>query len=225
MHILIISDTHFDPWYDAKKARFIKRLIGKADQVIINGDLWESFLWSFDAFMQSKWSELFPILKAKNTIYIYGNHDAEHLSDKRAKLFSVRQVPEWQIEVGGTLFTIRHGDEYDLLFQKWSRNPLMSPFVHHPWVVRLMLFIEQLTMQFLDIHYSQKKLQTFNEEIKQKAKNKLLPHEFLITGHTHSAELDLTSRFANSGFIRNGLAQYLEITQAGQVILHEERYD
>lgn len=225
MHILIISDTHFDPWYDAKKANFLKQLIKKANQVIINGDLWESFLWQFEDFVNSKWAELFPLLKAKKTIYIYGNHDEEKLSDNRVSLFSVKQVPEWQIELGKTLFTIRHGDEYDLLFQKWSRHPLGALFLHHPWVIRLMLFIEQLTMKLLDIHYSQKKLQTFNEEIKEKAKNKMLPHEFLITGHTHSAELDLDSRFANSGFIRNGLAQYLEITPNGQVILHEERYD
>jgi predicted phosphodiesterase len=225
MYILIISDTHFDPWYDPKKALFLKRLIRNADQAVINGDLWESFFWSFNDFIKSKWSELFPLLKAKNAIYIYGNHDAEHLSDKRAKLFSVWQLPEWQIELGGTLFTIRHGDEYDLLFQKWSRSFLGNLFLHNPLVIRLMLFVERLAMQFLDIHYSQKKLQTFNEEIKEKAKNKLLPHEFLITGHTHSAELDMTSRFANSGYIRNGLAQYLEITKAGQLILHEERYD
>ena len=225
MHILIISDTHFDPWYEPAKAQFLKRLIREADQVVINGDFWDSFLWSFDDFLKSRWSELFPLLKAKNAIYIYGNHDAEHLSDSRAKLFSVHQLPEWQIEVGGTLYTIRHGDEYDLLFQKWSRSPLGRVFLHHPLVIRLMLLVERLIMRFLDIHYSQRKLQTFNEEIKQKIKNKLLLHEFLITGHTHSAELDRASRFANSGFIRNGLAQYLEITQAGEILLHEERYD
>ena len=225
MHILIISDTHFDPWYEPAKAQFLKRLIRAADQVVINGDFWDSFLWSFDEFLNSRWSELFPLLKAKNTIYIYGNHDAEHLSDSRAKLFSVQQLPEWQIEIGETLYTVRHGDEYDLLFQKWSRSPLGNMILHRPFVIRVMLFLEKLTMQLLDIHYSQKKLQTFIEEIKEKAQHALMSHEFLITGHTHSAELDLVSRFANSGFIRNGLAQYLEITKTGEILLHEERYD
>ncbi|HCC84872.1 MAG TPA: hypothetical protein DEP87_04280 [Candidatus Pacebacteria bacterium] len=224
MKTVIFSDTHFDPWFEPKKYAYLARLIQQADQVIINGDLWESILWTFDEFIKSPWSGLFSLLKAKKTIYIYGNHDAIKFSDERVQLFSTRQVTEWKIQTENKHYLIQHGDQYDLTFHKWSRHPIGKILAHNPLIVRGMLLTEKFCMRWLDIHYSQNQLQKFNQEIKQEISGLLAPQEILITGHTHSAEIDEAHQFANSGFIRNGLAQYLEIDVAGALILHEDRY-
>jgi len=87
--ILLFSDSHLHPPI-FKKAYFdrLVNLIEQADQVIINGDFWEGYFYSFDQFVNSKWNQLFPLLKQKHTIYLPGNHDLMSKLDKRTNLFS-----------------------------------------------------------------------------------------------------------------------------------------
>jgi predicted phosphodiesterase len=88
MKILVISDVHLDNAFEKPKYRFLKKIIRRADRVIINGDFWDGYLVKFQQFIQSPWKSLFPLLKSKKTIYIYGNHDKKILSDKHTALFS-----------------------------------------------------------------------------------------------------------------------------------------
>ncbi|KUK82735.1 MAG: Metallo-dependent phosphatase, partial [Microgenomates bacterium 39_6] len=87
MKTLIFSDTHLTDRLDPKKMAFLKKIINKADQVIINGDFWDGAFISFDQFLSSPWQELFSLLKKKQTIYIYGNHDKKERCGKGVSLF------------------------------------------------------------------------------------------------------------------------------------------
>ena len=63
MKILVFSDTHLSSTFEEKKFNLLKEIISRADRVIINGDFWEGYLISFKEFLDSRWKELFPLLK------------------------------------------------------------------------------------------------------------------------------------------------------------------
>ena len=92
MKYLVFSDTHLTPKFDHRKFSVLKEAIDQADRAVICGDFWEGFGNSFDDFVSSKWSEtLFPLLKKKKTVYLYGNHDKKEYANDRVSLFSVKQ--------------------------------------------------------------------------------------------------------------------------------------
>jgi predicted MPP superfamily phosphohydrolase len=88
MQTLIFSDTHLTKGFNRKKYEFLREIIEPVDRVIINGDFWDGYLTSFDKFVNSEWQKLFPLLKEKQTIYLYGNHDKTKWCDSRVNLFS-----------------------------------------------------------------------------------------------------------------------------------------
>ena len=102
MNILVFSDTHLYLPFDGKKFNFLKKIISDSDQVIINGDFFDDYMISFDEFIKSPWNQLFPLLKKKKAIYIFGNHDQEKFSDKRLNLFSDVQVTSYKLQVTGS---------------------------------------------------------------------------------------------------------------------------
>ena len=109
MRTLIISDTHLTHRFDERKYYFLEKLISSYDHVILNGDFWDGYTTTFDKFVNSKWSGLFPLLKAKNAIYLFGNHDQERYTDERVNLFSVEQKKSHTIEIGIDTYHIEHG--------------------------------------------------------------------------------------------------------------------
>jgi len=224
MQTLIFSDTHLLPFFDQKKADFLIKLIQAADRVIINGDFWDGDLWSFEAFVKSPWQQLFPVLKSKETIYIYGNHDKMSKADSRVNLFSDQQDMEIRLTYGKRTFIITHGHQYDLTFHQWFKSPLGKLLVHNKLFLYGLMLGEEILMRCWDKRISQKKLRWINEEIKIQMESKTQPDTWLVCGHTHSAELDLKNQFVNSGFIRAGFGQYLTINDVGFIELHEAHY-
>jgi predicted MPP superfamily phosphohydrolase len=109
MKILVFSDTHLTHVFEEKKYVFLKKVIESADQVIINGDFWDGYLTSFDAFISSRWNNLFPLLKQKKAVYIFGNHDKACFSDKRTSFFSDIQTKKYSF-VDGMTFYFEHGN-------------------------------------------------------------------------------------------------------------------
>jgi len=95
MKYIIFSDTHLGKDYEEKRALFLKEVIKDCDKVIIAGDFWEGLQITFDQFINSPWKELFPYLKKKNTVYIYGNHDPKGSCDERVSLFSSKQAQQY----------------------------------------------------------------------------------------------------------------------------------
>src|SRR4051812_43742823 len=106
--VLVISDTHLGQVFQPAKFALLVRLINQADQVIINGDFWERYLCSWDEFISSPWRQLFPLLRDKKAVYLFGNHDLEELSDYRREKFSTVQAQSYELESGGRLFHLEH---------------------------------------------------------------------------------------------------------------------
>jgi len=212
MKNLIFSDTHLTPKYEPKKLAVLKDAIEQADQVIINGDFWEGMAYRFEDFVTSSWSkELFPLLKKKKAVYLFGNHDKERLTDSRADLFSNKQMKQYSFKSGENTYFVEHGD-------------LLFPLPDLPLILRVTLEgVENIIFKIFGKTFIRFAYERFNNSIKRKILGKFKENEFLITGHTHYAEVDLKSHYINSGFNNYGIAQYLYI-ENGKVTAIEKRY-
>jgi predicted phosphodiesterase len=214
MKTLIFSDTHLSDRFEEGKFVFLKGLIERADRVIINGDFWDGHLVSFDTFLKSPWSGLFPLLKAKQTVYVYGNHDRKEFCDGRETLFSVSQCARFELVDHGTAYVFEHGNH--VLPSIDERLPLPEPVF--TLSTRVYTAIEKFITQ------RTKKTTRFwgkfiNDSLKKRNRNS----HFAVFGHTHFAEFDAPRKFAVTGFIQHGLAQYLLI-ENGVISPHEENY-
>ena len=109
MKILVISDLHLTTRFDQKKCEFLEKLISRADKVIINGDFWSYYSCTFGEFVRSEWKALFPLLREKQAVYIYGNHDFRKWTNKRVHLFSVRQAEKYEYRYEKNKIIIEHG--------------------------------------------------------------------------------------------------------------------
>lgn len=203
MKVLVFSDTHLTNNFEEKKYIFLERLIKNADQVIINGDFWDGHLISLEQFLLSPWSKLFPLLKSKNTVYIYGNHDREAFSSNKIALFSTLQKKQYILKSGLSTFIIEHGNR--LLPSFDEQLPFPEWFFHGSTIVYTAIehFLTKtfrISPRFWGKWLNNKLRQTISE-----SKN------YYVFGHTHFAEFDLKHKFINTGFIQHGLAQYLMI--------------
>lgn len=220
MRILIISDLHLEDRVEEKKCRFLENLFTSVDQIIINGDLWEGYLIQFSQFLDSPYRRLFPLLKKKNTIYLYGNHDAAPLSDKRISQFSTHQTHKHTLTLNGQTLQIEHGDR-------------VSPFMKHDNRVLQMTrkptvrFLNQVE-QFMIRHLGRKSLalvhKKLNKQVKENIKSELKAGDIFVCGHTHYSEFNLKEQFINTGLVKYGVAQYL-IIDNGKLYPKEEWYD
>lgn len=224
MRILIFSDTHLYLPFDQKKFDYLKKIIEPADQVIINGDFFDGYMIKFEDFVKSEWNKLFPLLKSKKAIYIYGNHDQKILSDQRVNLFSVKQTDQFQLKIGNKIFLFEHGQRFrktpDLLSKK---NPIFMTIAG--LIVRLVHFIRQLLTNIFGRNFLKLRFSYRNYFTKKKAIKTIKKNEFLIIGHNHWAEVDEKNHFACCGAILYCFAQYLTIDSSAKITFHEEWYE
>lgn len=220
MNTLIFSDTHLGPVFEEKKFNFLKNKIIEADQVIINGDFWEGYLFSFDQFLTSPWSLLFPYLKDKNTVYIYGNHDKKIQSSEKTNLFSSIQTSQYTQRLNGHKLIIEHGNNY--VHGEKNNNQVLT--LRKEFIQRIMDRVERLIMRNGGKKMMHSLVGHMNAVIKRKIVDGIGKDEILVCGHTHVAEFDLPRKFINSGIVRHGLAQYLEIVGTS-ITPKEEWYD
>ena len=214
MNILVISDTHLSLPFEEKKFRFLETLINKHDQVIINGDFWEGFVISYDKFVLSPWKSLFPLLKKKNSIYIFGNHDPEEYGNGSFDAFSMIQTDNYRAEVNGHTFLLEHGHRL-LPLDSGDENKRRR-------ATKNMDRLEKYMIKGFGAKY-QKLLKSYNKKIKKKLVSELKESEYYVCGHTHCAEIDHKNRFINTGVIKHGLAQYLVIHD-NTAHLKQEKY-
>lgn len=225
MNILVFSDTHLYLPFDQKKFEFLKKIISESDQVIINGDFFDDYMISFADFIKSPWSQLFPLLKNKKAIYIFGNHDQEIFSDKRTSLFSVKRTSEYRIKINDKIFVFTHGQQFrktaDLSIKNMdSFMPLVTLIMNIAHKVR-QIMVNIFGRNFLSLRFAYRNIAT-----KEKAIKIIKENEFIIVGHNHWAEVDEKNRFACNGAILYGFAQYLTVDSSTSMItLHEEWYD
>lgn len=215
--VLIFSDTHLSHRFDPAQFKFLKEAIESVDQVIINGDFWDKYETTFDQFINSKWQQLFILLKKKNAIYIYGNHDFKDFSDEQTAVFSDQQGDECWVKTGDYLLKINHGHQvvpsweikYPRIFQHRSMLRLGSRLM----TAGVKLAKEKfLSVTFVDKNFHAKRWSRQLEE-----------NEILVCGHTHVAEYNPDKKYINTGVIRWGLGQYLLI-ENGQLDLIRSRY-
>lgn len=222
MKRLIFSDTHLSSKFEPALFDYITHLVDSVDQVIINGDFWDSYLMSFDEFVNSEWRHLFPILLKKNTIYVLGNHDEAESIDERANLFSVEQLGEYRFKAGGKTVIVAHGHkiapEFDGTFPgitkkfghfyphvyNLSRSPSAWGKIYRPIKKRHYL-------------YNMRRLHKF-------ALESLNDSELLICGHSHVQLDDREHGFINIGPTQQGVAHYL-IIDGGKFTLEEKNYE
>ncbi|MCR4329861.1 MAG: metallophosphoesterase family protein [Candidatus Roizmanbacteria bacterium] len=218
MRVLIFSDTHLYHSFDKKKYVFLRNIITKADRVVINGDFWDGYLTTFDRFVESKWKDLFPLLKKKQAIYLYGNHDKKTWSDERVKLFSVDQRESVVLDFGNYRLLIEHGDKIvhkiDALLPWLPRHAIFGYL--SDYFQRLgMLSMGEAFFAFWDSKN--------NEKMMKHAQNISKQNEILVCGHTHLAQLAINKHFANSGIIRFGCGQYL-LVENEEIKLIKDHY-
>lgn len=218
MKILIISDTHLEQ-FDDKKFVFLKKIISGADRVILNGDFWEGQSMSLDNFLNSPWKQLFPLLKQKKAIYIYGNHDKEELNHKRTDIFSDIQTNQYSYLSGDITYIFEHGHRF-CPFPAYRKNSLK----YFPFLVKLEDNLEKFIIKIFGKGFFKLYCTRYNNKMKKLIKNELLNNQFFICGHTHLPEIDIKNKFANPGFIKYGYGSYLMIND-GKIKLYEERYD
>lgn len=228
MRILIVSDIHLTNKFNKQKFDFLSRIINSADKVILNGDIWDSWFTDFDHFVNSKWNCLFPLLLAKRTVYIYGNHDSKKDCDSRIKLFSVFADNEFVLKSKDQTFLITHGDVllqdtaslkeklYNFILKKTDRS------FAGDLVRRLIHLIEWIGFKILGPkHMNHSSISQKNNSIlKNKNRN---TNQWLVCGHTHCAQINQRHRFANSGSIDYGFASYLMINN-GVIKIYKKSY-
>jgi predicted phosphodiesterase len=181
---------------------------------------------TFDEFLKSKWSGLFPLMKSKKCIYIYGNHDRKEWCDDRIFQFCDEAHNKYHYKKEGVDLLITHGHlisndsitndtfiKYDRMFNKF--NKLNQSYRVYIILQRSLLFLmgESRYAKFY------KKL---NNPHLQYA-NSLPNNQILVAGHTHSPAFMPEKKYINVGFINFGLSFYLHIDN-GKLSLESERY-
>lgn len=201
MRLLIISDNHLTDHFDQQNYDYLTTIIAQADKVVINGDFWDRYLTSFDDFMNSKWSGLFPLLLSKHAVYIYGNHDEEKYSDDRRNLFSEHATHIWETEIDGVKLHFEHGHHISLLSSGDEPGTYAQIFI---------------SLESLGRHISNKLvnkiLQPLNDKMINWAKTNLQPDQILVCGHTHIQQKAVQVQFLNSGLNCYGFKQFITIT-------------
>src|SRR3990172_1424130 len=92
MKILVFSDSHLTDKFEEKKFYFLKKIIRQSDFVIINGDFWDGYLTTFNRFISSNWSKLFPLLKLNKILTIAVGSILENVSLLQLMLKRVNRI-------------------------------------------------------------------------------------------------------------------------------------
>lgn len=223
MKTLLFSDTHLLATFYEGKYKFLKKIIQNSDRVVIVGDFWEGKLISFDDFVNSDWNKLFPLLKQKHTVYVYGNHDKEKYCDKRVKLFSDKQTTKYSLKQGDMLFKVKHGNTKQIKYVFIKRLTKITRMSQRFYYNHLHEGLEHILVEAFGPKILQVLFKRYNSTLKKTEKPLLSDNEYLVCGHTHAAELDLKNHFINTGIIRHGIGQYVVIN-GNKIELHDERY-
>jgi len=210
--VTIISDCHLDQTFNAQQYAYLEQVIDASDQFIINGDFWADKHISFDAFVSSPWSRLFPKLKEKNTYYIFGNHDMPALCDERMDLFCTHAGFQLKLKAGNLSFHIEHGH----LLSPQIVLHILQLFEFHPQLLsRLTRPVGIFNEIALDI--MQATNSTIAQRINRSYKKKRLcvsqSDEYFVMGHTHVSEYDEKKKYINLGRTHGRQFSYLTIHQ------------
>ncbi|HEB14010.1 MAG TPA: hypothetical protein ENI09_01190 [candidate division WWE3 bacterium] len=208
--LIVFSDTHLTHhWFNPKKFRYLANIIRSADQVAIVGDFWDGMRCSFDQFIQSPWKALFPLLKSKDAIYLYGNHDLEEWCDERVNRFSTLQAEAVDITVGTFNLRLEHG--HRIAPDPITKNPKLLNIPMIGWADYI--FTSAIPMVLFGDRWAKVSGRVPTHLMRERAKWASANGQWLICGHSHSAQVDPAIRYANSGFVGSGWAKYLRVDE------------
>ena len=206
MEWLILSDLHLNSKVKPSKLNFLLNLVGRYDNIIINGDLYEAKYTDPNKFINSGYKPLLDLFKAKNTIYLWGNHDPQKKGEIVAKYFAKKHLPYYKITLGNKKYHIEHGHrlstpETEELGDKtsWFLDTVLGPIEKYcPPLVK----------------YEGTKWN--NRILRDRYIDGLIkPDEILICGHTHVKIYQLQNNYINTGSSKNGTGNYLVINETG----------
>ena len=224
MSTLVFSDTHFTKKFYPRQFEALKKLISESDKIIINGDFWEGLGISFDDFLQSGWNKLFPLLKQKYTVYIYGNHDDKVFSDERVYQFCTKAVKEYYLDTPNQKYLFKHGHEF--LFPKHTGDCLNKQIseactLHRKARLAVAGFVQKVGFGLLGPRIIPAIINRIPTEVRATVgKSGYL----LVCGHTHRPQYVPKSNFLDVGFFNHGWANYLLINNMGGFKLASTRY-
>jgi predicted phosphodiesterase len=210
--------------FNKKLFSALTELISKSDRVIINGDFWEGLAIKFDDFVKSDWSKLFPLLKQKDAVYVYGNHDHRMYSDDRVMRFCSQAVNEYVLETPSRKYLFRHGHEF--LFPKHSEKYLLKHKQQAGTRLRkLRLAVADVVQQGGFGLFGPKILPSFINYMPAMERRSIgAPEQVLVCGHTHRPYINKKTGFLDIGFFNFGWANYMEIDETGNYKLISRRY-
>jgi predicted phosphodiesterase len=226
MKTIILSDTHLTEKFNPKKFEFLSNVISQADKLIINGDFWDGYYTKFDNFVNSQWQELFPILQNKETVLVLGNHDKLKYADDRIHNIFHEVVDEHRFTLNNITYIVNHGEKLVGNIDEKYPMPKSLEKVVRKVSLGFLAFEGAFTKRYGRRFYSaykMHKLINMNKPLHKYTSENIAEDEFMLTAHTHIPELLPEQRFANSGFIRYGLANYLIVDESG-VELIDTRY-
>jgi predicted phosphodiesterase len=216
MKIMVMSDTHLYG-FNEKKYKYLYNTISRYDKVIINGDFWDGYITTFSSFISSRWSGLFPLMKKRKAVYVYGNHDKKIYSDGRVKKFCVEATNKYTIHVGGRSIVIEHGDRI---------APAIDTrvlFAQRPPYGYIAEYIPLVGMKLIGWKFMQWQNDSVAKQLRLYAK-KTPRHTMCLFGHAHIPEISESEHYANSGAIRWGLSSYI-VLSGSSISLVNERYE
>ena len=174
--------------------------------MIIAGDFWDIWHTSFDRFLSSEWSRLFPLLRKKQAIYLWGNHDPAEFMDSRVKRFCLQLARECVIHAEGHSWTVTHGDVFT------TTNERMFRVTHEHELAKTILRIWERMESFVARLFGRNGLVVFDRKYDVQVRNAVRRSgRRYITGHTHVFRTLPETGFINTGFVRHGLGQTIEI--------------
>lgn len=195
MKTIIFSDTHLTAVFDEAKFNYLRQLFSSCDRLIVNGDFWDGYETTFTKFIHSRWSELFPLMKQKQAVFLYGNHDKREWTTNPG-LFSVRQGDTMSVIAGKQELVIEHGHRlspsFDISYPKLAVI-LSTLFSSRRW------------------QFGRKFHGWENMQMKHFAKKELHKNQFLVCGHSHIAEYNIKGHYINTGVIDFGVSSFLRV--------------
>lgn len=205
--IIIVSDLHLSHRnFNDKQCQFLESLFGQYDQVIINGDFWCQYTSSFDQFIKSKWSILFPLLKSKNCIYIFGNHDPEEVNGKEIDLFCNTGLDSYELAIDQRIWVVTHGNQFSPRLDDTVMLKLLHNIMDWESVVRL---VQNWIVKLISVPGHA----FVGRVCLNRIQKKNIPDDgkTYIVGHTHAMEDDLGHKYINSGFLSDIHLSHVDI--------------
>jgi len=222
MKTLVFSDTHLTVKFNQKQYNKLVTLIDSVDRVIINGDFWEGLYISFEQFLKSEWSNLFHLLKSKEAVYIYGDHDNKKLSDNRVYKFCGVATNEYLLKTQNTNFYFTHGEKF--LFPKQKKGK-------ERWrkAQKIAFKVETITGRCIQLivftlfgpNFFPKIFNKMDVKTRLKITKK---DNLLVCGHSHTPQYNKKLNFVDTGFFNYGWANYMIIEANGSFKLKQEKY-